>query len=658
MTGENKNKKILKEIRRRAEEIIEESRDAIVVFNRKGEVLFCNRSAKELFACNLCYDLVHNFQNHFAASQDFNSCLQKNVEPKTAVVEEIVLKKCSGETFPAEISLTPLNIEDEFFGVAIIRDITRRVKLEEELQRNRLFLENILNSSAVATFVIDRDHRVIFWNRACEELTGIKAEKILGTSNHWRGFYSYKRPCLADLVVEGEIDKIPEWYPQFSKPELSSEGVRGEGWFANIGGKRRYIYFDAVPVKNEKGEVIAAIETLQDITERKLMEEMLHSSEERYRHLVEHAPLGVATCDLEGNITLINRAMLNILDSPSLEAVLSVNVFNFPPLAEAGISAAIRNCLEKGEMVRGEYRYRTVWSKEKFLRLHISPLKNKSGENVGVHIVAEDITERRRMEEYIKRVNRRIQKELELANSVQASLLPIKLPEIPGVALSAMSATAYEVGGDYCDLIETRNGRLCIAIGDVMGKGAAAALFVALLYANIRNLHREIAEPEVLLEHLNNELFPQLETTQQFITLFYAIYHPVHRELTYANAGHNPPLIYRATTGDCETLPVRSPYLGGRPDSRYQQGKTFLNPGDVVLFYTDGLKEGMNKKQEQFGLERVKGLLKTYHRYDPASIQDIIISEFWEFVGDEPLRDDVTLIVMKVTNSEFLADDV
>lgn len=658
MTAENKDRKILKEISRRAEEIAEESRDAIVVFNRKGDVLFCNRSAKELLACNLGDDLRHNFQHHFALSQDFNSWFQKNLEPKTAVGQEIILKKCSGETFPAEITLTPLNIEDEFFGVATIRDITHRVKLQEELQRNCRFLENILNSSAVAIFVIDRDHRVIFWNRACEELTGIKAEKILGTSNHWRGFYSYKRPCLADLVVEGEIDKVPEWYPQFSQPELSSEGVRGEGWFANIGGKRRYILFDAVPVKNEKGEVIAAVETLQDITERKLMEEMLLSSEERYRQLVEHAPLGVATCNLEGNLTLVNQAMLNILGSPPLEAILSINLLTFPPLVEAGIATAIRNCLEKGEIVRGEYGYRTVWGKEKFLRLHVSPLKNKKGEIVGAHVIAEDFTERRRMEEYIKRVNRRIQKELELANSVQASLLPIKLPEIPGVALSAMSATAYEVGGDYCDLIETSDGRLCIAIGDVMGKGAAAALFVTLLYANIRNLHREIAEPEVLLERLNNELFPQMETTQQFITLFYAIYHPVHRELTYANAGHNPPLIYRAATGDCETLPVRSPYLGGWANSRYRRGKTFLNPGDVILFYTDGLKEGMNKKQEQFGLERVKGLLKTYHRYDPASIQDIIISEFWKFVGDEPLRDDVTLIVMKVTDSEFFTDDI
>jgi len=244
--------------------------------------------------------------------------------------------------------------------------------------------------------------------------------------------------------------------------------------------------------------------------------------------------------------------------------------------------------------------------------------------------------------------NQRILKELQLASTIQSSLFPINLPDVPGVTLAATAVAANEVGGDYIDLFVTKHNKLGVAIGDVMGKGVPAALFVAMTYAFVRNYAMEMDSPGALVDRINWGLFPQLELTEQFITLFYSIYDPDKRELVYTNAGHNPPIVYRAGTGECETLEIRDYFMGGRADAQYREGTVALNQGDIVFFYTDGLKEGRNKEKEQFGLGRIVRLIKENHMHDPASIQEIISYEFTEFLAGEPPYDDVTMTVIKI----------
>lgn len=128
------------------------------------------------------------------------------------------------------------------------------------------------SESAVAIFIIDPEHKVIFWNKACEQLTGMTSHEMLSTKNHWRPFYKEYRPCLVDIVVDGNYSALPELYVKYGKSTLSPEGITAEGWYENLGGKKRYIFFEAVPIFNESGEIVAAIETLQDLTELKQFE--------------------------------------------------------------------------------------------------------------------------------------------------------------------------------------------------------------------------------------------------------------------------------------------------------------------------------------------------------------------------------------------------
>ncbi|MDD5169456.1 MAG: diguanylate cyclase, partial [Syntrophales bacterium] len=158
-------------------------------------------------------------------------------------------------------------------------EIAKRRRIEERLKEKDQFLESIIQNSAVATFVVNPEHKVIYWNKACEDLTGIKSEDLLGTNDHWKAFYDHPRPCIADIIIDNKIDEMTNLYPVYARSVLIPDGIRAEGWYPNLGGKNRYIVFEAAPIHDNHGKISAAIETLQDITERKQAEEALRTSQ-------------------------------------------------------------------------------------------------------------------------------------------------------------------------------------------------------------------------------------------------------------------------------------------------------------------------------------------------------------------------------------------
>ncbi|MBU0479651.1 MAG: PAS domain-containing protein [Proteobacteria bacterium] len=151
---------------------------------------------------------------------------------------------------------------------------------------NTTIFADLLDNSAVATFVINPEHRVMYWNRPCEILTGLKASAVIGTDNHWRPFYESKRPCLADIVLSGRYDNLPGLYTRFRKSVLIPDGLHAEGWYQELGDQRRYIIFDAAPIRNSSGELVGVIETLQDITDKKSAEEEKEALILKLQHII------------------------------------------------------------------------------------------------------------------------------------------------------------------------------------------------------------------------------------------------------------------------------------------------------------------------------------------------------------------------------------
>jgi PAS domain S-box-containing protein len=175
-------------------------------------------------------------------------------------------------TIHLNLFISPLvsNGRAEVSGYVVhVRDITKRRHAEEMLLDRKRFAENVIDKSAVATFVLDPDHRVLLWNKACEELSGVRASEMIGTSDHWRPFYDRQRPTLADIVIDKKHDSLGTLYGKFRRSKLVPDGIHAEGWYPDLNGKDRYIVFDAAPIYDSKKRLIVAIETLQDMTEFK-----------------------------------------------------------------------------------------------------------------------------------------------------------------------------------------------------------------------------------------------------------------------------------------------------------------------------------------------------------------------------------------------------
>ncbi|MFA4860427.1 PAS domain S-box protein [Methanoregula sp.] len=159
-------------------------------------------------------------------------------------------------------------------SVASLENITERKQAEEALKESEARLNSIVHGSPMLQFVIDKDHRVFSWNRALEEYSGIKAEDVVGTSDQWKAFYETKRPVLADLLVAGETELLPVWFQgKFNKSLFVEGAYEATDFFPKMGVGGKWLYFTASPIRDAKGMIIGAVETLEDITERKRAEE-------------------------------------------------------------------------------------------------------------------------------------------------------------------------------------------------------------------------------------------------------------------------------------------------------------------------------------------------------------------------------------------------
>lgn len=241
---------------------------------------------------------------------------------------------------------------------------------------------------------------------------------------------------------------------------------------------------------------------------------------------------------------------------------------------------------------------------------------------------------------------RRLEKELAIAREIQASFLPKRAPEVPGFELAGATQPHDEVGGDYFDFIRVSDTRLGIAIADVSGKGIPAALIMAgfrmSLLAEIRN---EFTMRAVMRKV--NSLLHESTERDKFVTLFFGMLDWKNRVLSFSNAGHNPPLLLRGD-GRVQYLLEGGVALGVLPDARYEERPLALQPGDVLLLYTDGVSEAESPTGEQFGTRRLEQCLKRIAGGTANEILKGVVDEVTAYAGEHGVSDDLTLVVVKV----------
>jgi PAS domain S-box-containing protein len=385
----------------------------------------------------------------------------------------------------------------------------------------RTFHDAIIDFLPDATLVIDLDGRVIAWNKAMETLTGIPAESMLGKGNYEYAlpFYKERRPILVNLVFMPEVE----------------------------------------------------IEKKYDTVER-------------------------------------------------IGDTLVVDIF-IPDFRSGGVY---------------------LWAKA-------SPLYDPNGNVIGAIETIRDITERREMEGRLARSNA----ELQIAAEIQKSFIPEVIPQITGFDIAARTVMAKEVGGDFFDIIPFEimvldKGTLGLLVADVSGKGVPAALFMALSRIVVRVNALWHRDPAKLIYDSNN-IITQNSKSGMFVSLFFGTLREKDRSLTYVNAGHNPPVVFRNHDGTVEELLPTGIVLGAVENREYISRSLTIERGDVIVMYTDGVTESINAQEELFGEKRLIEILRNNARLPAQAILEQILSGVKEFAGDMPQFDDITLLVIKVT---------
>jgi len=271
-------------------------------------------------------------------SKEILSKYLEDIEIMGFVSVEMEFLKKNGDHIPVEASLTWLPEECIFQGM--IRDITVRQRLEEsrKLYSERLekeveertkelrasqeetltqkkYAEGIISGSPIPMFVLDRSHQITYWNKACEKLTDYSSGAMIGTDQHWKPFFSHERPLLADLVIDSDFETIHELYDgmDLRKSPVIEGAYEAEHYFSQLGEEGTHLYFNAAPIRDDRGTIQGAIVTYQDFSERVKMTRELRRREAFVQNLIQNSIDGIIATDREGKIAVFNQAAEELL---------------------------------------------------------------------------------------------------------------------------------------------------------------------------------------------------------------------------------------------------------------------------------------------------------------------------------------------------------
>lgn len=247
----------------------------------------------------------------------------------------------------------------------------------------------------------------------------------------------------------------------------------------------------------------------------------------------------------------------------------------------------------------------------------------------------------------LKRQNQLLEEQLRIAKEVQAHLFPQTTPKLASLECVGVCRAAGKVGGDYYDFLQLSEREMCLAAGDISGKGISAALLMASLQALLRS--HAPRQRDRLAEMFGeiNRLLGSWTDGSKFASFFCGLYDQSSSRLTYVNAGHNPPLLFRAGQPEPVLLEATGVVLGLFEDADYEERSLELQPGDTLLIYTDGVTEALNPRGEEFGEERLRDLVGENLGLSLPQLRDLLLAGNAEFLEGLPPHDDLTLVLVR-----------
>ena len=396
---------------RRYRRIFEGSKDMIFVTDLEGRLLDLNPAGVELLKFSSKAEALSlpHLREIFQEPRDWER-FQLKVEVEDYVRDlELTLKpQTGGQVYALLTGIVRRNKEGRITGYeGILKNINERKLKEWELLREKKTTEGILEGLPVPTFVIDRTHRIIYWNRACEELTGFSRHEMVGTYRYWLPFYTHERPSMASLVVEQNIKALEKFFGDKNlKPSPNLPGAyEAYEYFPNFRGRERYLYHTASPIYDDEGRIQGAVQVILDMTKREQLARELTDSEDKFRRLVETSLDGIV---LHRNLKLlyVNRACLEMFHYQEPAQMLNRSLLKFVDPQYRQVVERWQTQLQRGTSTPRIFEMKGVKKDgSKFDLEGVSfPTTYEGRPAIQTHI--RDITHKKHLEEHLSRTEK------------------------------------------------------------------------------------------------------------------------------------------------------------------------------------------------------------------------------------------------------------
>jgi PAS domain S-box-containing protein len=496
-------------------------------------------------------------------------------------------------------------------------------KTEEELYLQKTYFEKLFNSAPEAIVLQDNNDLIVDVNDEFTKMFGYCREEAIGK-------------LINELVAPEELKDEAS---MLSYKVIHGERVEVDSKRKRKGGTLVDVSILCAPIVHG-GKLVGDYAIYRDITERKKAEEELYLQKTYLEKLFNSAPEAIVWHDNNDIVVNVNDEFTTMFGYSREEAIgRPINELVAPEELQDEASTFSHKVIH-GERVEADSRRKRKDGTLFDVWILGAPIIHE-GKQIGVYAIYRDITERKKAEE----ARIRLKEEGRMARDIQVNLLPKSNPEISGYDIAGMSLPALNVGGDYYDFIRLDEHRLAVGLGDVSGKGLAAALVMSNLQATIRGQTFFDGNANECLERANKLLFDSTDS-KTFVSLFYGILDAQKNTLCYANAGQNTPLIF---SPDKKPSPLKTHglALGMQEDVSYQKDEISINPGDRLLIYSDGISEAMNDRLEEFGDEKLREIVQRDNGDSATELIEKISAAVNLHFGDASQNDDMTIIILK-----------
>lgn len=481
-----------------------------------------------------------------------------------------------------------------------------------------------------------------FHSRSCKKITGYDAEEFASDESLW-----YR------MIYEEDREEVKS----FINAILNSKGEDSiEHRIVHKSGAIRWVVNSMSVIKNEDDNIQYLNGFVMDITQEKKNEEELRKL---YR-AVEQSPATVVITDSNGSIEYVNPKFVQLTGYSFSEAI-----GKNPRILKSGVQGIdfYKNLWEtilSGREWRGEFHNKKKNGELYWEFASISPIRDSKGTITNFIAVKEDITQRKLAEEALMKSERQLrlrneamEKDLKLAQIIQRSFIPDKVPRVKGLNIDYRYQPLDKVGGDYFAFINTGENAYGVLQCDVAGHGVAAALFLSLVKSITDRISQSYGgDPEKYLDSLNRMLLQ--ERQQFFITGVYGVFHMKQNAVTVeiANGGHPPQILYRAGNNSFELVKSSGTVVGMIESAVYRKVNLSMQAGDRLFLFTDGIPEAENERKEMIGFEdRLVELFQKAHRSDVSETLDAVLAGVREFADNKQLDDDILIIGIEATGS-------